>query len=370
MENCSDLLKGGIFDEFHFDSNTSVSEQLLKKFKSLDENQARNLAKSGVNLSLPIDGFPVSFGASDNTERFNQWKRAVETLDSRQFTSEHFITTFQRIANKDVIDGWLGCIKLKFEGSSDLNGLSIKVEPDGAFIKVEATFKSPGPQARTNSFHSWKVIQLAESQDAPPIVLQPLDGSTPTLISNTGHVIRRTYRRGSIHRDVYILITSDNAPDFSYLVRGEALGPEMRIVTKQFPADAPYDSGARRPQDGPATYYYNDMEPLIVELDQEIAITYGVVARKAVREPRFITGNLLVNGVVVWSSGSITIRDPNDGDTYVDGLRYERATATSVSFRYKVNRGDTIKISGRAGDVDGQSIFAHTLRVLYKAYQR
>lgn len=131
MSECSEFLKGGVFDTIIVNHELNINENLLEWLKKVDYHTFQEKVSGGLNIGFPIvtEGsppIPIDIGIDFSEEDFNQWKIAVQEGKYRQFTENEKLQIIKKSASEVIVYGWLECLKFTNNGT----GLICKVLSD------------------------------------------------------------------------------------------------------------------------------------------------------------------------------------------------------------------------------------------------
>lgn len=109
-----------------------MKSKLLEWLKTCSYEEFRKYRSQNAELSLPIDGVPLSGAASGSKEEYRLWKSAVDKGQVRELFESEFEHVVTQTANKDIVEAWKGCVIEKLKRKHSKTGFVEEVDSEGS----------------------------------------------------------------------------------------------------------------------------------------------------------------------------------------------------------------------------------------------
>jgi hypothetical protein len=199
-DDCSDILKGGVFDTIFTGSSSSTQQQLNEWLESVTYDEIKNDIDG--NLAIPIDGFPV--GANFNKQSFEKYQQDLKEGKVQGFNQQSTQVFIQRNADPSIVATWLECMKLHAPGVH----LSATVNPTApAQIALRGWFQYFDENSHDPTITSFTIIDAAHLVGQNPFA----PGTKLTIQGSTASIVRS--KIGLCYPGVTFVLNTTNGSD-------------------------------------------------------------------------------------------------------------------------------------------------------------
>lgn len=109
-DNCSVLIKNGVFDESSRTAEVSQDYSSLDWICSEENRTSQDVDDNSADLGVPIKGVPVQLGWKGNNQSFSAWKHNFCKTKSVSGSNRAMQAQLIRKASETLVDGFLACI--------------------------------------------------------------------------------------------------------------------------------------------------------------------------------------------------------------------------------------------------------------------
>ncbi len=109
---CDEILQQGVFDTISFDSNRSLSANLLTWLASASYSEFKQKVDSGLRVGLPLEDVPFEIKDDYSVDELEKWKREYAAGKTRSFNEHEILQIVSRSVNKSIVDKWLECYRV------------------------------------------------------------------------------------------------------------------------------------------------------------------------------------------------------------------------------------------------------------------
>jgi hypothetical protein len=147
-EQCSDVLKYGIFDIAAYTQDTSYRQQLNDALCSADIGSSEEALSLGFGVGFPIHGIPVQGSGNFDKTKVASWKKANCQSSSNSTDYRQSLASLVKKASPVVVEAWTRCNVERMRAQS--TGLRCSIQhPTSTTAVFSAEWRSypsdPGP---------------------------------------------------------------------------------------------------------------------------------------------------------------------------------------------------------------------------------
>lgn len=178
-DGCDKILSDGVFANANLRTDEHFAEHFRDWILTLSQSQASQAENAGVDVVIPVEGYPLPIGAKASTMSSQQWSQYQQQLHTHSVSYEKVLNSFQRSGDRGIIEGWVRCQELHAEKAIAQYGIVSHANVDW-----------------TNSVAEWKVewrpigstLPLKPLKFDPPMNAQ-LQGNPPSEINANSSVV-------------------------------------------------------------------------------------------------------------------------------------------------------------------------------------
>lgn len=109
MRNCSEVLKGGVFETLIVNSDKNVSENIYEWLQKAEYEELKKATEAGLNIGLPIKGIPFKLGGDFSEDEYKNWKKAIAEQRTRSFNENETLQIIRKTASSAILNAWVNC---------------------------------------------------------------------------------------------------------------------------------------------------------------------------------------------------------------------------------------------------------------------
>jgi hypothetical protein len=122
-DQCNDVLKDGIFDVSHYNSDSQYRNTLDSWFYESDFQTHQQAADAGLSLGFPVYGVPIKIGGTFDQNQVDSWKKEHAGSVKTGLSYNDSRSAALQLVNKQLVDAWSRCIVEKNRALANQYGL-------------------------------------------------------------------------------------------------------------------------------------------------------------------------------------------------------------------------------------------------------
>lgn len=111
INTCEKLLQGGLYSFTGMTNTGSFSQDLRTYYLSEKFKTDMKNGKWGGSITIPIKGVPLTLGANESEEKFQEFRSKIISETNLQIQSDYYQTTFSSIPNTNLYEAFNQCIQ-------------------------------------------------------------------------------------------------------------------------------------------------------------------------------------------------------------------------------------------------------------------
>src|SRR5688572_10070163 len=146
QDQCRDVLEAA-YNKLSINQSSSAAAAAKSWFCSDKFLSDIGSNAAGGTITVPIEGVPVEFGGSSNSERSLQIREQFCQSSSSSFSSEEAFVMFSQVVEKRTIEAWENCMRDRLRNTG--SGITLFESVSGNDIYVTARFNIINDADRT-----------------------------------------------------------------------------------------------------------------------------------------------------------------------------------------------------------------------------